>query len=180
MWRWCLTESIPPNAFLIARDMYLRHMKGPRDGNVGDWALYVRLANSGAWARYIARHLSAYRVQPGSVTTAGRGMDVHLFHEHAERLVVPPDAAADKRRRFGPMAPIATIRYAKAGERLNAWRCFFSPNWTWRQRLSARGAATVVALLLPRRLWTWALRYRANAFAYAYASEFTIFSSVIG
>lgn len=78
------------------------------------------------------------------------------------------------------MAPIATIRYAKAGERLNAWRCFFSPNWTWRQRLSARGAATVVALLLPRRLWTWALRYRANAFAYAYASEFTIFSGVIG
>jgi len=160
LWQWCLTESVPPNSFLITRDTYVRYMQGPRDGNVGDWGLSVRLANSGAWARFVGEYVSAYRVQPGSVTTAGRGMDVHRFYELAEQLVVPPDAVAQKRRRFSGMAAVATLRYARDGERLRAWRCFLSPNWTWRQRFSARGFATIGVLLAPRIFWAWALRFR--------------------
>ncbi|MEO5738689.1 MAG: hypothetical protein ABIQ82_14685 [Variovorax sp.] len=160
MWQWCVTESVPPNSFLIARDTYVRYMKGPRDGNVGDWALSVRLANSGAWGRFVKAYVSAYRVQAGSVTTAGRGMDVHRFYELAEQLVVPADAVAQKRQRFSGMAPVAVLRYARDGERLHAWRCFLSPNWTWRQRFSARGLATIGVLLTPRICWAWALRFR--------------------
>jgi hypothetical protein len=135
-------------------------MQGPRDGNVGDWGFVVRLANAGAWARFIAEYVSAYRVQAGSVTTAGSGMDVHRFYELASQLVVPADAAAQKRQRFSELAMVATVRYARDGERWRAWKCFLSSDWTIRQHLSPRGMATALILVTPRILWNWALRFQ--------------------
>ncbi|GAC1541800.1 MAG: hypothetical protein NVS2B4_20820 [Ramlibacter sp.] len=158
--QWCLTEALPPNSFLVAKETYTRFMEGPKDGNVGDWGFAVRLANSGAWGRFIAEDVSTYRVQKGSVTTAGRGLDAHRAYELADGLVVPEDVIPQKRRRFSVVAPVATIRYARDGERIKAWKCFFSPYWTWRQRLSVRCCVTLLMLLTPRKLWTWALHYR--------------------
>ncbi|WP_218511746.1 glycosyltransferase family 2 protein [Variovorax sp. dw_308] len=160
MWQWCLTQSVPPDAFLIARDTYLQHMQGPRDGNVGDWAMMVRLANSGVWARFIDQEVSMYRVQADSVTNAGRGMDVHLYYEFTRQLRVPPEGTALKQVRASRIAPVATIRYARDGERLHAWKCYVSRDWTWRQRLSRSGVMALMALSMPRALWTWALRNR--------------------
>ncbi|MEJ8854324.1 hypothetical protein WKW79_07075 [Variovorax robiniae] len=160
MWQWCLTQSVPPDAFLIERDTYLQYMQGPRDGNVGDWAMHVRLANGGVSARYIDREVSAYRVQADSVTNAGRGMDVHLYYEFTKQLRVPPEGIALRQKRASRIAPVATMRYARDGERLRAWKCFVSPDWNWRQRLSGRGMMALVALSMPRPLWTWALRNR--------------------
>ena len=160
LWQWCLTESVPPDGFLIERDAYVQYMRGPRDGNVGDWGLLVRLANGGAWARYTPEYVSTYRVQPASNTNAGRGTDVHLHHELTRQLLVPPHAQAAKRQRFAGGAPVATVRYLRDGERGNAWRCFVSSEWSWRQRISTRGLATLLMLVTPRMLWTWALRYR--------------------
>lgn len=161
MWDWCLTESVPPNSFLVATQTYRRHMRGANDGNIGDWAFVVRLANGGAWGRFVAEDLSRYRVQAGSVTTAGRGADVHRWYAIAMQLVVPPEAAERKRQRFSPIAAVATTRYLRDGERGSAWKCFLSPDWSWRQRSSIRGFATLAMLLTPRIFWRWALRYRA-------------------
>ena len=160
---WCLTESIPVNCFLLAKATYLQYMAGPNDGNVGDWGLAVRLANGGAWGRFIAQDVSVYRSQQDSVTSRGRGLDAHRWYELADELVVPPEAVTQKHRQFSYVAPVATIRYVRDGERLNAWRCFLSPYWTWRQRLSVRSGATILMLLTPRRLWSWALRHRIEA-----------------
>jgi len=159
LWQWALTESLPPNAFLIRRDSYLRHMQGPRDGNVGDFALVVRLANDGCWGHYIAQYFSAYRVQPTTVTSAGRGMDVHLWYELAQQLQVPPEAQAQKVARFSEQAAVAAVRYARDGERLKGWKCWLSPHTSWRYRLSPRGLVTAVMLMTPRPMWRWALRY---------------------
>lgn len=163
LWEWCLTHALPPDCFLIDRATYLRHMQGPRDGNVGDWALWVRLANEGLWARFVAEYVSVYRVQAGSITTAGRGMDVHLYYEMAKQLRVPPEAADRKHERFAAWAPVATLRYARAGERARGWACFLSGDWSLRKRLSPRGLATAFALSMPRALWEWALTYRDEA-----------------
>ena len=160
MWQWCLTESIPPNAFLIERDAYLQTMRGPRDGNVGDWAASVRLANKGAWARFTDRQISLYRVHAESVTNAGRGVDVHLSYEAFKLLEVPPEAIGQKRLKTAHMAPVATTRYARDGERLHAWQCYLSNDWGWRQRLSVRGLKVLLALSTPKLFWNWALRYR--------------------
>lgn len=160
MWEWCLTESVPPNSVLIGKETYTRYMQGPHDGNVGDWGFSVRLANSGAWARFVPEFVSAYRVQPGSVTTAGRGLDVHRTFELAEQLVVPPEAAAQKTRRFGGLAINAAVRYARDGERAVAWRTFLSPQLSWRKRLSLRGMLVFAMLCTPRPLWLWTLRYK--------------------
>ena len=160
LWHWCLTESVPPNSFLVEKNSYTRHMQGPRDGNVGDWGFVVRLANAGAWGRFIAQYVSAYRVQASSVTNAGRGMDVHRFYELASQLVVPSHSIEKKRQRFADMAQVATVRYARDGERLRAWKCFISTDWTIRQRLSSRGVATALMLITPRALWRWAMRFQ--------------------
>ena len=160
LWQWCLTESVPPNSFLISRETYTRYMRGPRDGNAGDWGLQVRLANSGAWASFVPRYVSAYRVQAQSVTSAGRGMDAHIHYELTQQLVVPPSAEQRKRERFSHRAKVATVRYLREGERVKAWKCFVSSNWRWNDRFSVRGAATVAMMLTPRVFWMWGLRYR--------------------
>ncbi|MEJ8845269.1 glycosyltransferase family A protein [Variovorax rhizosphaerae] len=160
MWQWCLTESIPPNCFLVEREAYLRHMRGSNDGNVGDWATNVRMANDGAWARSTRAEVSLYRVQDDSVTNAGRGVDVHRSYEFFQQLEVPPEFVAQKDARLAFMAPAATVRYARDGERRSAWTCYLSGHWSWRKRLSARGAKALVALMMPKPLWKWALRYR--------------------
>jgi hypothetical protein len=40
MWEWCLKESIPSNAFLVANANDLTHVRGESDGNVGDWGIF--------------------------------------------------------------------------------------------------------------------------------------------
>lgn len=161
MWRWCLNEAVPPNSFLVPAAVYRQYMRGPRDGNVGDWGFNVRLANSGASGRYIAQDLSVYRVQAGSSTNAGAGLDVHRWYELLLQLKVPPEASEDKLRLSRPIAPVAVMRYARDGERGRAWNCYLSPDWSWRQRLSVRGAVTLGVLSAPRVLWYRLLRFRA-------------------
>jgi hypothetical protein len=94
------------------------------------------------------------------VTNAGRGMDVHRFYEFANLLQVPPEASAQKQGKASRIAPVATMRYARDGERLDAWKCYVSRDWTWGQRLSKRGVMALIALSTPRPLWTGALRNR--------------------
>jgi glycosyltransferase involved in cell wall biosynthesis len=160
VWQWCLTESIPPNAFLVEKATYLQHMRGEHDGNVGDWAFSVRLANSGGWARFIAQTVSRYRVQAGSVTTAGRGVDVHRAFELACQLRVPPEYEKAKRDRFFRYTLVVAVRYARDGERAKAWRAYLWPDVPWRRRLTARSALVLLMLLTPRPLWRWALHYK--------------------
>jgi len=161
VWQWCLTQSLPPNSALLDRATYLRHMEGARDGNVGDWGMWVRLANSGAWGRFIAEYVWSYRIQAASQTQAGRGMDIHLWYEIGTQLQVPPEAEASKLSLLAAKAQVATMRYLRDGDRGRALRCLASPHWTWRQRLSPRGITTTLFLLTPRPLWMWTLRYRA-------------------
>ena len=160
-WDWCLTESIPSDAFLVETASYRTYMRGERDGNVGDWAFSVRLANSGAWARYIGEKVSFYRVQAGSVTVAGRGADVHRAFEATQALRVPADREAQKRMRFESSVLVAAVRYARDGERLNAWRALCSPILGWRRRFSMRSAVVLAMLLMPRATWYWALHYKS-------------------
>lgn len=160
VWEWCLTEAIPNNAFLVEKEAYLAHMRGERDGNVGDWAFSVRLANSGAWARFNAEKVSLYRVQSGSVTNSGRGVDVHRAFEAARQLRVPPQMEVAKRDRFYQHMLIVAGRYARDGERLNAWRCLASPHLKWHRRFSVRGAFVLLMILTPRPVWNWALTYK--------------------
>jgi len=161
VWRWCLTQSLPPNSALLVRATYLKYMEGTRDGNVGDWGLWVRLANGGAWGRFVAEYIWSYRVQEASQTQSGRGMDIHLWYEIGTQLQVPPEAEAEKLLLVTPKAQVATMRYLRDGERRRALRCMASSHWTWRQRLSPRGLTTALFLLTPRPLWMWTLRYRA-------------------
>jgi len=160
VWEWCLTESIPSDAFLVEKATYLRLMRGERDGHVGDLAFPVRLANSGHWARFVAQMVSSYRVQRGSVTTSGRGVDAHRAFELARDLRVPTEFEAVKAARFYRHMLVVATRYVRDGERMNAWRAFLSPHIPWRQRLTARSAGILVMLSTPRPFWRWALRYK--------------------
>ncbi|MEJ7685783.1 MAG: glycosyltransferase [Variovorax sp.] len=160
LWEWCLTESIPSNAFLVQRASYLRHMRGERDGNVGDWGFAVRLANSGAHAHFVGQTVSRYRVQAGSVTNSGRGVDAHRTFELAHQLRVPAEFEAMKRKRFYQNTLVVAVRYARDGERAKAWRSLFSPDVPWRRRFSVRAVLVVMMLSTPRPLWLWALRYK--------------------
>ena len=161
VWEWCLTESIPPDGCLVEKATYLRHMRGERDGNVGDWAFSVRLANSGAWARFISQPVSRYRVQEGSVTNAGRGVDAHRAYELARELRVPPEMEAAKRERFNRNMLVVAVRYARDGERMNAWRTYLSPDVPWWERPSLRSGTVFLMLMTPRPLWLWALKYKS-------------------
>ncbi|MET0543777.1 MAG: hypothetical protein ABWZ88_18700 [Variovorax sp.] len=158
---WSLWHAIPPNSFLIGRHTYVALMRGPRDGNVGDWGLSVRLANSGAFARFIARDVSRYRVHGVSNTNAGRGVDAHYMYEIAQQLKVSaPEHIEGKNELLRKFAAVATTRYLRDGERTAAWKCFASPHWQWKRRVSPRGIATIGMLLTPAFCWNWALRYR--------------------
>ncbi len=159
-WQWCLTESIPSDAFLVERATYLQYMRGERDGNIGDWAFAVRLANGGNWARFVGQVVSSYRVQTGSVTNSGRGVDSHRSFEFARELQVPPEFEAARADRFYRHMLVVASRYARDGERLNGWRAFFSSHIPWRQRMSIRAARVMVMLSTPRPLWLWAMRYK--------------------
>lgn len=151
VWDWCLTQSLPPNSALMGRDTYRVSMRGGRDGNAGDWGLHVRLANTGAWGRFIGETVSRYRTQPASITASGRGIDVHCMYELATQLRVPPDRAPDKRRIVHSFAQVATVRYLREGERRRAWRSFAN-DWTWRQRLSPRGLCIAALYFAPSRV----------------------------
>jgi len=153
MWEWCLEESIPPDAFLVEKASHLQHMRRERDGNVGDWSFSVRLANSGAWARYVGQTVSRYRVQAGSVTVAGRGVEDHRAFEPACELRMPPEHEAAKQRSIGtcawsPSAMRAPASAAVAPHSMGAWPV---------------APLVVIALMLltPRPLWLWALNYKS-------------------
>jgi hypothetical protein len=148
VWEWCLTQSLPPNSALMRRDTYRASMRGRRDGNAGDWALHVRLANSGAWGRFIGETVSRYRVQASSITGSGRGIDVHCMYELATHLQVPRERAPDKQKIVVAFAEVATTRYLREGERRRAWRCF-SADVPWRRRLSPRGLYTLAMFCTP-------------------------------
>jgi len=151
IWDWCLTQSLPPNSALMGRETYRASMRGGRDGNAGDWALHVRLANTGAWGRFIGETVSRYRVQSSSITGSGRGIDVHCMYELTTQLKVPPERALEKRKIVRDFAPVATARYLREGERRRAWRCF-ATDWPWKRRLSARGLYTLGMFLAPPRV----------------------------
>ncbi|RYE69004.1 MAG: glycosyltransferase family 2 protein [Rhizobiaceae bacterium] len=161
VWKWCLTQSLPPNSALLDRATYLLNMQGARDGNVGDWGLWVRTANSGAWGRFVPEYVWSYRVQYASQSQSGRGMDIHRWYEIGQQLEVPPEAELQKAYLLATVACVATMRYLRDGERVRAFRCLTSRYWTWRQRVSPRGLATTLFLLTPRPFWLWALRTRA-------------------
>jgi len=151
VWDWCLTQSLPPNSALMGRETYRTSMRGGRDGNAGDWGLHVRLANTGAWGRFIGETVSRYRTQPASITASGHGIDVHCMYELANQLQVPRDRAAQKRQIVRAFAEVATVRYLREGERRRAWRCF-AADWPWRRRLSPRGVCTLAMFVTPSRV----------------------------
>ena len=160
VWEWCLTESIPADAYLVEKATYLQLMRGERDGNVGDWAFSVRLANSGNWARLVAEPVSRYRVQKGSVTSSGRGVDAHRAFELARELRVPAEFEKARAKRLYRHMLVVASRYVRDGERMNGWRAFLSPHIPWWQRFTLRSAWVLVMLSTPRSLWHWALRYK--------------------
>ncbi|MEJ8851779.1 hypothetical protein [Variovorax rhizosphaerae] len=155
---WCLKRAIPRNGFLICRASYLAEISGARDGNVGDWGLTVRLANSGASGRFIAEDVGRHRVQAGSATQPGHGVDVHLMFEIARQLEVSTPAHIDARKRLlRQLVEVATTGYLRHGERARAWMCFLSPYWKWKRRLSPSGVAALCMLLTPAFCWDWAI-----------------------
>ncbi len=156
VWEWCLRHSLPPNSWLMRADTYREFMWGPRDGNVGDWGMAVRMANSGALGSFIAEDISKYRVQAASVT--GSGTNLHYMYEIAHQLKVPPEREAEKKELLLFFAEVATMRYLRAGERGLAWKCFLSPDWRWQRRFSPRGIVTLAMLATPDVLWRWKLR----------------------
>jgi hypothetical protein len=138
-------------------------MCGPRDGNVGDWGLSIRLANAGALGRFIAEDIARYRVHTESLTNSGRGVDAHYMYEIAQQLKVSEPAHVEaKGRVLRQFAEVATTRYLRDGERAAAWKCFASPHWRWKRRLSPRGIATLGMLLTPSFCWSWALVRRGG------------------
>ncbi|MEJ8851774.1 glycosyltransferase [Variovorax rhizosphaerae] len=160
---WSLEHAIPPDGFLIARSTYLAHMLGARDGNVGDWGLSVRLANSGAHGRFIAEDVARYRVHTESLTNLGRGVDAHIMFELTQQLKVSaPEHIEGRDRLLREFVEVATTRYLRDGERSTAWQCFLSPYWHWKRRFSPRGIATLGMLLTPAFCWNWALGNRGG------------------
>lgn len=160
MWHWCLSHSLPPDGFLIDSETNRQTILGTADGNVPDWAQQVRLANAGVWARFIPKYVAAYRVFEASQTQSGRGMDVHRLYEISRDLKVPPEQAHSKTRILREFASVATVRYLRDDQRIEALKCFLSNHWSWSQRLSRRGAAILLMLITPKRLWLNALKYR--------------------
>ncbi|WP_159726769.1 glycosyltransferase [Methylosinus sp. Ce-a6] len=158
MWEWNLTQALPPNGWLMRADVYRSFMRGPRDGNVGDWGLWVRLANAGYWGRFIAEDIFAYRSQPVSLTSTGRGIDCHLAYEAARELRVPREAASKKLALVRKFAKVAVTRYLRDGERGRAVAAYFSDGWSLSDRASLRGLLTLAMLLTPSICWRWALR----------------------
>jgi hypothetical protein len=98
-------------------------------------------------------------VQAGSVTVAGRGVDAHRGFELACQLRVPPEREAEKKRFYRNMRVVA-VRYARDGERMNAWRSLLWPGMPWEHRLSLRYGLVVLMLLTPRPFWLWALHHK--------------------
>jgi len=168
VWEWCLTQSLPPNSALLGRETYQALMRGDRDGNAGDWALHVRLANSGAFGRFIGKTVSRYRVQAVSVTGSGRGVDVHYMYEMARQLQVPPGRAREKQVVVGKFATVAVHRYLREGERARAWRCF-AEDWTASERLSMQGLRVLLMFALPPRVLRVILKRKASMSAKANA-----------
>ena len=161
VWAWCLTQSLPPNSSLMGRATYVAWMRGTRDGNAGDWGLHVRLANSGAWGRFVAQFVSRYRVHQESNTGSRHGIDIQYMYEIAQELQVPPEHRGEKQRLVREFAEVATARYLRNGERGRAWHCFASNDWRWKRRLSPRGVATLGMLMTPAPLWRWIFERRA-------------------
>jgi glycosyltransferase involved in cell wall biosynthesis len=151
LWKFCLKQAIPPNCFLINRAYHVKHMQGPRDGNVGDFCCYVRMANDGAWGHFIALDIFDYRVQNESVSRAGRGMDVHYMLEAKKSLEVPEQSQAAKALLVDKSLVVGTRRYLRDGDKRRAWACYLQ-DWSLAQRLSLRGLATACAFLLPQSM----------------------------
>jgi hypothetical protein len=55
---------------------------------------------------------------------------------------------------------VVAVRYARDGERMNAWRALLSLHVPARQRFSVRFGLVILMLLTPRPFWLWALRYK--------------------
>jgi glycosyltransferase involved in cell wall biosynthesis len=151
LWEFCLKQGIPPDCFLVERSLYVKHMRGPRDGNVGDFWCYVRMANDGEWGHFIALDISDYRVQSVSNTSAGRGTDVHYVLEAAKSLKVPGQAQAAKAFLVNESIVVGTRRYLRDGDKRRAWACYLQ-DWSLPQRLSLQGLTTACAFILPKTL----------------------------
>lgn len=106
---------------------------------------------------YVGSKIAQYRVHDDS-NTSRDGVDVHYTYEASCELVVPAYAANRKHDLVRRFSHVAVTRYLRANERARAWDCYWSPAWTWRNRLSRRGLACLGMLCSPRYFWAWALR----------------------
>ena len=150
---WSLAHALPPNSFLIRSSLYQEFAWGPRDGNVGDIWLSIRLANAGFLGRFIGVDVSDYRLSEESVTGRGRGMDVHLMLEAYCQLRVSSVDIERVRATLRSIAGVATRRYLRHDEYRRA--ALSLQYWSVNEFLSLKGVGTLfwaVGLFMKRAI----------------------------
>ncbi|MCB4809201.1 glycosyltransferase family 2 protein [Tamlana sp. 62-3] len=152
IWEWCLTESLPPNGFLIKKEFYVNYMQGDNDGNIWDFGHHVRLGNlrvndTPVKAHYIPENIFIYRRHRESVTIS-KGLDVHRKLEIALSLKVDDSKHKEKTLLVNKLALVGARRYLYNRMRMKAITTWIL-HTSAKQKTSYLGLQTFIMFFLP-------------------------------
>lgn len=106
-------------------------------GSACDFDFGLRLCLGAHAIHFVDRELARYRITDESISRSS--FPALASYAILRATSVPPQAAAARQNALAQLAPQAASALARQGRASEALRVIFSPYYSWRKRLSARG-----------------------------------------
>jgi len=141
--------NFPNDAYLITADAArtVGYRNTPDVGSACDFDFGLRLASAYKYFYFLNRYTAVYRISDESVLQSSNY--TNLTYRLVEQLVVPPEVEPTRRAILQRYSSAALNQFLLLGDKQSARSVYTSSWYPWRLRLSSRGLAQAILLLLP-------------------------------
>lgn len=157
LWWMVLSGLFAPNGFMIRTDVAQKigYSTDPAIGDACDLDFDLRLAQNYDDFWFVNEYISVYRMaQMNSESAKDNSTSANYGYRLMESTQVPAELQSLKSRWLKNIAPYAISRWLHFGNKRTAARIYFSSHYPWKRRLSPKGLAQLLILLLPARWGT--------------------------
>lgn len=150
-WFSGLVQQFPGAGFLIRTSAAREAACGTEVTDAVDYVFAVKFCTRFAGVFFVDKYVMVYRMTPISVSASWTNNAALGSYQFLERVTLPAEAEALRRRRLEEFAPLAIGQAARVGNRREAMRIYWGPYHPLRSRLTPRALARIAQLALPRR-----------------------------
>lgn len=149
-WFSGVARQFPGADFLVRASAAREASCGFEATDAVDYIFAVRFCARFNGIYFLDRYTAVYRMTPMSVTTSWTNDAALGSYQFLERVPLPAEAEALRRRKLEEFAPQAIGQAVRVGKRREAMRIYWGPYHPLRSRLTPRGLARIAQLALPR------------------------------